>query len=372
MSVRSLCVWLSCAWLVLAGRAAVSAAEPPEVRVSLPVARQVADVADFTGRADAAARVELRARVSGYLVKVLFKDGADVKEGDVLFDIDPRPYQAELDKAEARLTLSVSRLKRAEADLKRAKALLANRAISQEEFDRFAADRDEAEAAVGGARADREAARLTLGFTKVTAPIAGRIGRRLLDAGNVVKADDTALATLVTQDPLYACFDIDEATLVRVRKAVQEGKLKGAVLVTVGLAGEEGFPHQGLVDFVDNHVDPATGTVHARVVLPNADGLLSPGMFARVRLPVGGPYPSLLVPQAAVASDQGRKYVYVVNGQDVVESRTVTLGPREGELVAVKEGLKAGDRVVVGGLHGLRPGMAVRPGKDAPARKERE
>jgi RND family efflux transporter MFP subunit len=341
------------------------------VPVSRPASREVTDFAEFTGRTAASKAVELRARVSGYLTQVAFKDGSEVKEGDLLFEIDPRPYRADLEKAEAGVAQAQARLKQAEIHYQATRNLAAHKTVGPAELDLAAGRRDEAEAGLRAARAALDAARLNLGFTQVHAPMAGRVGRRLLDPGNLVKADETHLATLVAPDPLYVYFDLDERTLLRLPK----GKLKAALPVAVGLAGEEGLPHQARIDFVDNQVDAAKGTVRVRAALPNPGGRLRPGQSARVRVATGEPYRALLVPAAAVWSVGGRRFVYVVNGKDVVEARPVTLGQREGESVAVKDGLKATDRVVVGGLSGrddrrLRPGMAVKTRPAAGDKKE--
>jgi RND family efflux transporter MFP subunit len=299
MNTRLFWWCLSCLVLVLASEATCLAAEPaaapPEVPVRQPLVREVADYEDFTGRTEAVSQVELRARVSGYLDKVLFKDGAEVRKGELLFEIDPRPYMAELQRAETHRAVSEAKLKQAETELKRATALLARQAISREEFDKIADDRAVAEAEVHVARAECEVAKLNLSFTKVTAPISGRISRRLIDPGNVVKADDTALATLVSLDPMYVYFDVEEGTALRLWRAAREGKAKRAaeLPVAMGLADEQGYPHRGIVDFADNRVDPKTGSLRMRAVLPNADGLLVPGLFVRVRLTTSGPHKAL-------------------------------------------------------------------------------
>jgi RND family efflux transporter MFP subunit len=352
------------------GLAADPAVAPPEVRVSQPLVREVADYEDFTGRTEAALQVELRARVSGYLDKVLFKDGADVKKGDVLFEIDPRPYQAELEKAEARLALSEAQLKRAEVDFKRATALLARQAITREEFEKFAADRAMAELEVRAVKAACDVAKLNLAFTKVLAPIDGRISRRFLDAGNLVKADETALGTVVSLDPMYVYFDVDERTALRMRRAAREGKAKEAtgVQVAMGLADEKGFPHRGKVDFADTRVDPKTGTLRMRAVLPNPEGLLVPGLFVRVRLTTSEPYKALLVPERAIEASvlprQGS--LFVVNEKNVLESRRVKLvGRYDGMRVMIQRGLEEEDWVVLDRSEKLRPGMTVKPRKVA-------
>jgi membrane fusion protein, multidrug efflux system len=285
MSARYVLVGLCGALLLTQSAVGVPADGVWEVQ---PVVRQETNFETFTGRLSPVNSVELRARVSGYLDKVNFTDGSDVKKGDVLFEIDPRPYQAELDRANAALVLSEARLKRAETDLARAKALLGRGAVSQEEFDKVKADVDEAKAALMVAKATREVYALNLSWTKVTAPIDGRISRRLLDAGNLVKTDETTLARIITTDPINVTFDMDERTFLKLRTAMADGKLKAKSLadlpVAIGLANEKDFPHKAKIDFVDSQLDATTGAIHVRAVLPNTDGRLMPGLFARVRL----------------------------------------------------------------------------------------
>jgi RND family efflux transporter MFP subunit len=354
------------------GGAVRGADEPPQVPVVRPVAQEVIDYEDFTGRTEARSRVDLRARVTGYLLKTTFEEGGMVKAGDVLFEIDPRPYRAELDRAEAALNVAEARLKLAQATLKRMKALFAKAVIGQEEMDKAAAEQVEAEAAILAARAGRELARLNLDFTRVVAPIDGRIGRRLLDPGNLVKADDTILATIVTRDPLYVYFDVDEATFLRMRRAMPEGRQAEKVPVAIGLTGEQGFPHRGAVDFVNNAVDADTGTLRVRAVLANKDGLLDPGMLVRVRLPIGKPYKALLIPAEAVLAEDGARFVFVVNDKDVIEKRPVTLGRQHEGLRIVSQGLLPDDRIAVGRLQRLRAGMTVRPTQNEKPDPKRE
>ncbi len=232
----------------------------PEVPIAQPVVRELTDYEDFTGHTEAATHVAVRARVTGFLVKVAFQDGAEVKEGDVLFEIDPRLYRAELDREEAAVGVAEVRLKVTESNHKRATALLAQNAISQEECDKAAAERDVAAAGVRLAKAQLAIAQLNLDRTRVVAPVSGRIGRRLVDPGNLVKADETNLASLVTHDPMFVYFDVDERVFLRMQRSMREGKLKTEKLpAAVGLVDENGFPHRGMVDFMDNCVDPKTG-----------------------------------------------------------------------------------------------------------------
>jgi RND family efflux transporter MFP subunit len=347
---------------------------PQPVTVSRPARREAAPYQDYTGRTEAANSVNLRARVTGYLTKVAFKGGSEVRQGDPLYEIDPRPYQAELAKAEANLAVAVTHLKRTEADVARVKAQLGKGSISREDYDKFVGDRDEAAAGVDAARAVRELARLNLSFTRVSAPVGGRIGRRLIDPGNIVKADETVLATIVSKDPIYAYFDVDERTVLELRQAIASGKVKAAKLdelpVAIGLANKEGFPLLAKIDFVNNRVDPNVGTLRVRAVLPNAEGLLLPGMFVRVRMTLGPPRAVLEIPDEAILSDRGMKYVLVVNDRNVAERRAVTLGPIDKDMRIIAKGLRAEDWVVIAGLRGIHPGDSVEPRKKAtPARE---
>lgn len=338
---------------------------PPEVLVSLPVTRQVTDYVDFPGRIEAVNSVEVRARVTGYLEKVNFKEGADVHQGDVLFEIDPRPYQADCDRAEANLVQAQAHLSRLETDYQRAVELLPGRRISREEFDRIAGDRREASAAVGVAKANRDLSNLNLSFTKVRAPITGRISRRYIDPGNLVKADDTALTVIVSLDPIYAYFDADERTTLRLQRLVRAQKIKwspeAGLPVQLGLADEEGFSKQGTINFADNRVDADTGTWRLRAIFANADFSLSPGLFIRMRAPVGEPYRATLIAEQALSTDQGQKLVYVVNDQKMVEYRRVKVGALHDGLRVISENLTPTEPVVVSGLQRIRPGIEVSP-----------
>jgi multidrug efflux system membrane fusion protein len=347
-------------------------AKPLVVPVSVPVARQVTDYGHFTGRTSAVSSVELRARVTGYLTKVAFKEGSEVRQGDVLFEIDPRPYQSELDQATASRAAADARLKRVAAEWQRAKTLFEKGVIAREDLDKLHAELAEAEAAQVSARARLEAAQLTLSFTRIQAPVGGVIGRALLDPGNLVRADDTAVAHIVSVDPMYVYFDMDEATLLRLRRATNDGKLKADALVParLGLAGEDGYPHQGTINFIDNRVNPTTGTINVRGVFRNprpAGGvpLMMPGLFARVRLPMSEPYDALLVSEPAVRAESRAggepAILYIIGADNKVEERRITMGPQQEDgLRVIANGLKADEQVLVGKLDAVRPGMVVR------------
>jgi RND family efflux transporter MFP subunit len=359
---------------------ALAPTKPAEVYVENPVIRTVTDYEDFTGRTEAVVSVEVRSRVAGYLNKIHFKDGIDVKEGDLLFEIDPRTYAATLEQAKANEALAKARLDRVQRDYDRISSLSGSTAITREELDRVIGDRAEAAASLNLAKASKVLAETNLNYTKITSPVSGRISRRMIDAGNLVRADDTPLTTVVALDRIYATFDIDERTLLRIRRLVREGKVDSArstkVEIQVGLADEEGFSHTGVIDFIDNKVDAATGTLRVRATLENPKLLLSPGLFIRVRIPVGRAHSAVLVPEESLASDQGQKYVYVVNDKDEVIYRRVKIGQPVGRDRVVTEGLEISDRVITTGLQRVRPGAKVSVktaesiGKSRPPEKE--
>lgn len=330
----------------------------------MPLMGEITDFEDFTGRTEAVRTIDIRARVTGYLAKRHFREGSEVEEGDLLFEIDPRPYQAEVARAEANLHQAEAHLRRLERDYNRSVNLAATKALSPQEFDKVVGDRDEGAAALDVAKAQLQTARLNLSFCQVSAPIKGRMSRGAIDPGNMVKADDTLLSTIVSQDPIYAYFDVDERTMLRLQRWAQEGKINGDlsdVEVTMALADEDGYPHQGKINFEDNRVDANTGTLRVRGVFRNADRLLSPGLFVRVRLPVGQAYQAVLVAEQAVGTDQGRKFVYVVDKDNKANYRPVKLGRAyNGQRVVIK-GLSTEDRVVVNGLQRVRPGAEVVP-----------
>lgn len=333
--------------------------------MTVPVVREITDYEEYSGRIEAVASVEVRARVTGYLDKVLFKEGTEVKQGDPLFEIDPRSYLADLKRTEAIVLQSEAHLQRLQLDYNRAAALLPARAISQEEFDKIVGDRNEAAAAVRLAEAARDLAQLNLGFTKVLAPITGRISRQLIDPGNMVKADETPLTTIVAWDPIYAYFDVDERTILRVRRLIRAGKMKSAreaaAPVHLGLLDENGFPHTGTINFIDNRVDAMTGTLRLRGIFENSERLLSPGLFVRVRVPIGKSRSAILISEQTLGTDQGHKFVYVVNGENKVEPRRVQVGALQNGLRVIEEGLAKGERVIFSGLQRVRPGVEVKP-----------
>lgn len=342
---------------------------PPLVQVSEPVVRYVTDYSDFTGRTAAVDSVEVRARVSGYLEKVNFKEGALVKKGQVIFEIDDRVYQAALEQAQAKVMLDESQLKLAESEFRRVTTLRSAKSASQDEFDKARTARDVALSSVAASKADLARRQLDVDFTKVTAPISGRIGRAIVTEGNLVQSGDqgggTLLTTIVSVDPIYAYFDVDERTVLRVQQMIREGKVKSArnskIDVKLGLATEDGLPHTGTIDFVDNQVNPKTGTLRVRGVFPNKKEILSPGLFARVRVPIGEPYKAVLIADRAIDSDQGKKIVFVVNDKNEVLVRPVRVGAIHDNLRVVEDGVKAGERVIVEGIQQVRAGLVVEP-----------
>jgi RND family efflux transporter MFP subunit len=338
---------------------------PPRVDVAEPVTREVTAYEHFTGRTEAKRSIDIRARVTGYLDKVMFKEGKDVEAGDPLFEIDPRPYQATLNQAKANLAQAQAHLKRVTTDYQRALVLFGKQAMSQADFDQAVGDYNESTAGVGVAKAQVESAQLNLNFTKIAAPVTGRISRQMIDPGNLVVADNTVLTTLVTLDPIYASFDVDERTMLRFRRLIQEGKVASAqetkVPVEMGTSDEDGFPHKGVINFIDNRLDPNTGTLRVRGQFPNPKPpqLLSPNMFARLRVPVGNPHPALLVAERALSTDQGQRFLFVVNSKNVVEYRPVKIGTAVGPLREIVDGVKAGEKVIVSGLQRVRQGVTV-------------
>jgi RND family efflux transporter MFP subunit len=340
---------------------------PPIVTVTQAVEKQVQDWDEYTGRLAPMGTVDVRPRVSGYIMEVKFIDGDLVKKGQPLFIIDPRPYQADYDQAKAELDKADAALKLASADFDRARQLRDKGVTAAGDFDQRAATLQQATGAFQSARAALAAAKLNLEFCTVTAPIDGRAGLANVTVGNLVSADGKdPLTTIVSTNPVYAYADVDERSLLRYVRYYQTKK-KGPedadevkIPIELSLQDETGFPHTGYIDFLDNRVDPSTGTIRIRGVFDFENGLLGPGLFVRVRIPAGLPYPAVLVPERSVASDQGQKYVVVVK-DNTAEFRPVALGTLFETLRVIKSGLKAGETVVVDGLLKVRPGQKVDP-----------
>jgi multidrug efflux system membrane fusion protein len=349
-------------------------AQPPAVPVSHPVNRVVTDYVDFTGRTDAIQAVDIRARVTGYLVEIPFKEGAEVKKNELLFVVDPRPYQAQLDQAEGQVNRFQAQLDLAKTTYARYQGLSTSEpgAVSKQALDQYKAQVAEADAALKAAKASLEVYKLNVSFCKVTSPIDGQVSRYYLTLGNLVNQDQTLLTTVVSLDPVYAYFDVDEPTLLRIQQEVDKGKIQqrqgGLMPVMMSLQGEDSFPHQGDINFVNNQVNPTTGSIAFRGVFPNPKSprgtrLLKPGMFVRIRLPMGEPHAALLVIDRAIASDQGLKYVYVIDAEDKAQYRRITTGALQEDGLRVVEGLRPDDWVVVGGLQQVRPRIRIRPDK---------
>lgn len=346
--------------LVLSGCAG-NAAEPhappaPEVSVATVVSQSVRASDEFTGRVAAVETVELRPRVSGYVERVAFAEGQEVRKGDVLFVIDDRRYRADYDKSVADLARARAEAKLAQTQDARAESLIASRAISRDEYESRKAASSGSDAAVRAAEAAVARAKLDLEYTKVVAPIDGRAGRALVTVGNLAQADATPLTTLVSLDPVHVYFEGDEQAYLRLAREF------GNATVRVGLSDEEGYPHEGTVDFIDNQVDARTGTIRARAVLANADRRFTPGLFARVQLEGVAATQALLVDEKAVLTDQDRKYVYVLGEKNAAMRKDVVLGASIDGMRVVDSGLAAGDRVIVNGVQKVFfPGMTVNP-----------
>ncbi len=338
---------------------------PPTVTVSQPEQKTVTVYADYTGSTEAFESVEIRARVEGFLDSIHFIPSGLVKKGDLLFVIEPKPYQALLDQALAELAIRKAELKLAEATLIRKENAFKDRAVSEVEVIQARAEKTKAEAAIKAAEAAVATARINLGYTRITSPISGRVGRPLVDAGNLIgRGEATLLTTVVNDDPAYAYFNIPERDLLNFLERKRAGDIPGNKrdrgLVLMGLANEKGFPHRGHLDYLDNKVDPKTGTIQVRARFPNPDHVIMAGLFVRIHLPVDLIENALLVPEAALSADQGGRYLLVVNDKDQVEYRRVKLGPQEGEMRVVLKGVKPGERVIVKGLQRVRPGIKVR------------
>lgn len=340
---------------------------PPAVSVSHPVEREVTDYAEFTARVAAVESTEVRARVSGQIVAVPFQSGAFVQQGDVLVEIDVRPFQAELETRLAEEARATANLSLAQIEFNRIEGIPPD-SRTVFEYDTATARLQEARAAKAAATAAVELARLNVEWCHVLAPISGRISYKYATTGNVVTGgigSGTLLTTIVSVDPVYANFDVDERTVQRIQQLIREGKLesneKADVPVWLGLTAEDGLPHHGTINFVDNRVNPKTGTLRVRGVFPNADGALVPGYFARVRVPVSAPHTAVLVSDRVLDTDQGQKIVYIVNAENKVTLRPVRVGAIHNGLREIANGLKPGERVIVNGLQQVRTGATVEP-----------
>ncbi|HEX4590207.1 MAG TPA: efflux RND transporter periplasmic adaptor subunit [Gemmataceae bacterium] len=352
------------------GLAGCRPAPPPnkpkaaEVVATTPITDTVTDYQDFTGRLEAVTSIDIRARVSGYVNEVPFKEGDLVKEGDLLFQIDPRTYKADYNLAVASYNQAVAEQDLQQKNIVRMRKLVGTGAVTQEEVDQVEGALEKAKAAVGAAIASRDRAKLYLDYTKVISPVGGRISRRYVDPGNLVNADNTVLTSIVTEDPMWAYFDVDERTYLDL---VEAGNLAGAKYpVWMRLANESDYVHGGHVDFVDNKLNGNSGTIRLRGVFENPKHNLKSGLFVRIRLPIGQAYKATLIPDEAIMSDQDRKYVYVVGSDNKAGYQQVFTGQSIGLLRVIKKGLKTGDRVVVSGMQRIKPDAEVEVKMQAP------
>lgn len=339
---------------------------PATVTVAKPEQKSVEDYLAFTGNAQAIYTVQLRARVEGYLAAVHFQDGADVKKGDLLFTIQPDQYQAQLQQAEAQVMTQKAALDHAEKEFARYSKLFDQKAAPATDVDRWRYERDSAKAGLTDALAQVDLAKLNLSYTRVTAPFNGRMGRRLKDPGNLVGAgEETVLAEINQIDPIYIYFTINEIDLLQVKKLRQQSGAAdyrvAPVPAFVGLANEDGYPHEGRLDFAAISIDSSTGTLLLRAILPNQDRLMVPGMFARVRIPVAKQASALLVPEVAIGTDQLGRYVLIVNDKNIVERRNIEPGQLDGTMRVIDKGLNRDERVIVNGLLRAIPGREVNP-----------
>jgi RND family efflux transporter MFP subunit len=354
------------------GAGAPGGAPPaPPVSVATVIQKEVSDGDEFSGRFEATDFVEVRPRVAGYLTKVHFQAGSLVKKGDLLFTIDPRPYEADAAKADADLKRAETSRELARAEVTRAEKLLAATAISQQEFDQRTATLKDQESAGKAARAALTSAKLNTEYAAIRAPISGRISRAEVTVGNLVTPGTTMLTTIASQDPIHVYFDIDEQQLLKYESLRKTGadavaeKSAGKNLISLGLNNENNYPHQGRVDFIDNRLDARTGTIRGRAVFDNKDRLFTPGVFAKLKLASSGTYNAVLITDRAIGTDQSKKFVLVVDKENKANYREIKLGPLVDGLRVVKDGLKPGESIIVNGLQRVRPGIQVQPEKTA-------
>ncbi len=367
-------ITLGAALLILGchGQPAAVAPPPPTITVSNPVAREVRDWDDYSGRLQSPDRADITARVSGFIVEVPFKEGALVKQGDVLFVMDDRPFKADLENKVAQVQKDEAQLSLADVQLKRSAELLKSKTVAQQDYDTNKAQQGQLVAQLAADKAAADIARLNLEWSRVVAPIAGRVSRMNVTVGNQVvggAGQATVLTSIVSVDPMYCLIAVPGSTFLEYQKIAQhedhEGVRHEKIPCYVGLESEEGFPHVGMIDFIDNAVDPNTGTILMRGSIPNPNGQLTPGAFARTRISRGNPYKTLLVPDKAVGTEQTERYLLIVGKDDVVESRPVKTGGLFGSLRAITSGVDIHDRVVVNGLQRAQPGGKVSPQEEA-------
>jgi multidrug efflux system membrane fusion protein len=345
------------------GKAPVTAGAPPAAKVSVAkvLEQPVNEWDEFTGRLEAPETVEIRPRVSGQIDEVAFTEGALVKKGDLLFQIDPRPFQAEVRRLESLVTQARASATRSENEAQRGERLRTSNAISAELADSRTSASQEARAAVGALQAQLDLAKLNLSFTRVTSPISGRVSRAEITAGNLVTADTTALTSVVSTDKVYAYFDADERVFLKYTQLARQGKRGATTPVYMGLSNEDGNPHLGQMNFVDNQVNPKTGTIRGRAVFDNSDGSYTPGLYARLKLVGSGTYNAMLINDEAVGTDLGKKFVLVMDADNKTAYRAVELGPKIEGLRIVRNGLNKDDIIIVKGLQRVRPGSPVTP-----------
>jgi len=364
MALHGAAFLLALAFAAATAQAQMGPGGPPPVTVAKPVVKDIVEQDEFTGRFEAVDQVELRARVAGYLEAVRFRDGQIVREGDLLFVIDKRPYQATLRRAEAAVTAAQTRVDFARGDLERYERLARSGTAPERQLEQARQSFQQAQADIAALRADIETARLNLSFTDIRSPITGRIGRKLVSEGNLVAADQTLLATVVSTDPIHFYFDLDERSYIAYARSAAAGGMPTGrngvgIDVTAGLLDERDLPRKGRMEFLDNRIDPATGTMRARATFENKDGLLTPGLFGRVRVPGSAPFKGVLIPDEAIVSDQDRRFVWTVAEDGTVAARAVRPGPRIDGYRVVRNGLDGGETIVVAGLQRVRPGARV-------------
>jgi len=347
------------------GKAPETAQQMPAAKVSVAevIEQPINEWDEFTGRLEAPESVEIRPRVSGFVDRVAFAEGSLVKKGDLLFQIDPRPFQAEVKRFEAQLQQARASQARTQSEANRGERLRQSNAISAELADARASAAAEAKAAVAGIQAELDNARLNLSFTRVTAPIDGRVSRAEITEGNLVNAGQSLLTTLVSTDKVYAYFDADERVFLKYVELARQagGQTRDASPVYLGLSSEDGHPHLGELDFLDNQVNPQTGTIRGRAVFDNRDGRFTPGLYARLKLVGSGQYAAALIKDEAVGTDLGKKYVLVLDKDNAVQYRAIELGPKLEGLRIVRQGLAKGEKIVVNGLQRAFPGSTVDP-----------